>query len=52
MANLAVITHEIPQKHEAILSSAISQEAYKFNIDSLPDTYKKDILKSRRNIEI
>jgi predicted nucleotidyltransferase len=46
MANLTVITHEMPQKHEVIFSSAISQKAYKFTIDSLPDTYKKDIQKA------
>jgi len=46
MTNSTVVTHETPQKHEVIFSSVIPQKTYKFNFDSLPDTYKIDIQKA------
>jgi len=46
MANLAVVTHKTPQKHEVTFSSVIPRRTNNFNFESLPDTYKKDIQKA------
>ena len=46
MADYAVLTHGTPQKHEVIFSSVIPSRTYNFILESLPDTYKKDIQKA------
>jgi len=46
MANSAVLKHKIPQKQELIFNSFVPQEVFKFNFESLPDAYQKDIKKA------